>query len=352
MARQQILGYNTRTSIIPETTYGTNPGTGGQELFVQSYQIEHTRNQSPVNFLTKGSAGTVKQGNEATNVTLSGILPKSSTAFHGLLNRFFSLGTTTGSGPYTHPYTMPYATTPGSFTFEVIPQGENSSTRAMQVYGCVPQRLSLSAQPGEHPTYEMFCIGRELAQATGPSSAPSSAIDTEIFTVGDMALTSLPSTQGDGLLLTDTGSNGYYVLPTAFDLEITVGLDEEAYTLDSNQRRQIQRGANMEVSGSITFIYEDGESWDSLDFLSQVRQGTHFTSQFAYNTGTGTGQRRFDIDLGTGSAGAMVFDEAAVPATIEGPGRIEIEAPFTCVNVEDNLALTVINEKAGGTVNI
>lgn len=352
MARTQILGYNTRTSIIPETTYGTNPATGSTELFVQSFEIEHTRNQSPVNYLTKGSTGTVKQGLESTNVTLSGILPKSSVGFHALLNRFFSLGTTTGSGPYVHPYTMPYATTPGSFTFECIPQGANSSTRATQVYGCVPQRLRLSAQPGAHPTYEMYCIGKELAQASGPATAPSGAIDTEIFCVGDMDLDGLPSTGGDGLLFTDTGSNGYYVLPLAFDVEISVGLDEEAYTLDGTQRRQVQRGGNMEVSGSVTFLYEDGETWDAHDFLSQVRQGTHFTTGWTYNIGSGASQRQFDLSLGAGAAGALVFDESAVPPSIEGPGRIEVEAPFTMMAVEDNLTLNVVNEKAGGTVGV
>lgn len=352
MARTQILGYNTRTSIIPETTYGTNPATGSQELFVQSFEIEHSRNQSPVNYLAKGSQGTVKQGNESTNVTLGGIIPKSSVGFQAILNRFFSLGTTTGSGPYTHPYTMPYSTTPGSFTFEGIPMGENGSTRAVQVYGCVPQRLTLSAQQGEHPTYEFFCLGRQLANASGPATAPSGAIDTNIYRVGDMDLTSLPATAGDGLLLTDTSSNGYFVLPLAFDVTINAGLDEEAYTLDTTYRRQIQRGGNMEVTGSITFLYEDGESWDSHDLLLQIRQGTHFTTQWRLVQGGGGSQCQFDLNLGTGTAGSIVFDESAAAPTPDGPGRMIVEAPFTMNCVEDDLTLDVMNEKTGVTVGV
>lgn len=352
MARTQINGYNTRTSIIPETTYGTNPATGSQELFVQSFNIEHDRNQTPLNFLTKGSQADVKQGNESTNLTISGPIPRSSIAFHALMNRFFSKQTTTGAGPYTHPYTFPYLQIPGSFTFEGIPEGENSSTKAVQVYGCVPQRLRVSAQAGELPTYELFCLGRQLANATGPATAPSGAVDSSVYSAGDMDLSSLPATAGDGLLFTDTSSNGYYVLPVAYEIEINAGLDEDAYTLDTTYRRQIQRGANMEVTGTVSFLYETGESWDSHDLISQIRQGTHFTTQWRLVAGGGGAQTQFQIDLGTGTAGAVVFDESAAAPTPDGPGRMIVEAPFSVNCVEDNLALTIVNAMNGTTVDV
>lgn len=353
MARTNINGSNTRTAIIPETTYGTNPGTGAAEIFLTDYDPNYDPGNSAITTLKDTSQSFVKKGNEASSIAFGGKLFKSSIALHAILNRLFKKGTTTGTDPYTHPYTLDYNTIPGSFTFEKVLMGGASSDKATQYLGCVPSAFSLSAQRGEHPTFEFECIARERTRATGPGTAYNATTDKNIFCVGDMTGDALPSGGGTGLQLIVAPSTGYYVQPVNFDFRLETGIDAEAYALTSNLRNQVQRGGPFVASGNLEFVLEDGETWTAKQVADLIADNTEFSFKWRYSTGTSgqSGYRLFDLKLGASGLG-VVFDPEGASFNPDGPGRILVNAPFQMYDIESNLSLDIQNEQDGTAVGV
>lgn len=354
MARATTYGSNTRTALIPETTYGTNPGSGAQEIFLDSLDIEYQPNHIFGQTLVDTSQNYLKLGNEQTTVNMTGKLFKSSVAWHIIINRLFKKGTTVGlSDPYTHPYTIDYETAPGSFTLESIPHGGASSILAQQVLGCVPQTLTLTANQGEHPTFECTCIGREFTRSTGPGTAYTAANDTTIFEVGSLMTESITGgTFGNGLKISTSGSD-YFVKPVNFEVTIESGIDDNAFTLDSKLRRQIQRSGNLAVSGTLDFYLESGETWTANQIQALIRTAQEFSFIWGYQTGTpsSAGEKTFQLNLGDSGAG-VVFDPDGAVTSVEGPGVVLVSAPFQMLDVENNLTLEIVNDKASGTVAV
>lgn len=346
-------GENTRTAIIPESTYGTKPATGAQELFADSYEIGYdpafTYNQT----LIDTSPSFLTLGNEGTTWGLTHKLYKSNLAFHAILNRLFmTLATSGGADPYNHLYTQNYANNPGSFTFEVVPNGEAASTSAMQVKGCVPTSMTISAPAGEQPTVEWSGIGREYTRDASPVTAYTASVDTGIYVPGDLTSETISgSTTNSGLKLT-AGGTDYGVKPISFDVTYEAGIDESGHVLDSRYRISPHRGGSLAVSGNLEFYYADGAN-SALTVISLIRTGTPFSFHQWFSTGTpaSAGYKSFDFHLGYGSP-SVIFDPEGAVINVDGPSAVTISAPFQVLNVESSVRLTVTNEKNGTAVNI
>lgn len=352
-----LNGSNTRAALYPESTYGTNPGSGHQEIFLDSIEPNFDPGFQYLQTLVNTSIGYVKTGNQVSSVSMTGKLFKSSVALHVLLNRIFKKGTTTdtsGAAPYTHPYTVDYETNPGSFTFEYVPHGEDSSDHAQQFTGCVPTSFSVSAQQGEIPTFTVDAIAQQFTRATGPSTIYAGSIDTNIYVVGDMLTESVVGTgaSGVGLKLTSGGTD-HYVRPINFDFTFNTGIDENGFTLDSNLRRSAQRGGNLEATGTLDFYLEHGQAWTAEAVQALIRTGAEFSFQWRYSTGTAgtSAYRNFQLNLGSSGAG-VIFDPEGATVVPDGPGVIQVSAPFRMLDIENKLTLSVSNERNGTAVGI
>lgn len=346
-------GENTRTALIPESTYGTNPATGAQELFADSYEIGYDPGFVYNQTLVDTSPSFLTLGNEGTTWGMVHKLYKSNLAFHIMLNRLFmSLSTSGGADPYTHLYTQVYATNPGSFTLEVVPNGEAASTSAMQVKGCVPTSMTISAPAGEQPTVEWSGIGREYTREASPGTAYTSSVDTAIFVPGDLTSETISgATTSSGLKLT-AGGTEYGVKPISYDVTYEAGIDESGYTLDNRYRISPHRGGLLAVSGNLDFYLEEGTR-AAQNVIALIRSGTPFSFHQWFSTGTpaSAGYKSFDFHLGYGSP-SVIFDPEGAVINVDGPGAVTISAPFQVLNVESSVRLTVSNEKNGTAVNI
>lgn len=345
-------GENTRTAIIPESVYGTNPATGAQELFVDSYEIGYDPGFTYNQPVKETSASYLTLGNEATTWSLTHKLFKSNLAFHALLNRLFTgLSTSGSSDPYTHIYTQAYGTAPGSFTLEVVPGGAGSSALAQQVKGCVPNSMNISFSQGEMPMVEWSGIGREFTRDTGPS-AYTAAVDTSIFVPGDLTSETISGgTTSSGLKLT-AGGVDYGVKPVNFDVTYEAGIDDAAFVLDSRYRKEPQRSGLLACTGTLDFYMEQGTQ-AADDVMALIRTGTPFTFNFWVSSGTpaSSGYKSFKLVMGY-NAPNVIFDPEGAVMNVEGPGAVIISAPFQMLNVESRLRLEIQNEKTGVQVNI
>jgi len=345
-------GENTRTAVIPESAYGTNPATGAQELFVDSYEIGYDGGFTYNQPIKDTSPSYLTLGNEATTWGMTHKLFKSNLGFHALLNRLFTSRSTTGSGdPYTHIYTQDYGTAPGTFTFEVVPGGAGSSGLAMQVKGCVPTSMTLTAGQGEMPMVEWSGIGREFTRDTGPA-AYTGSVDTAIFVPGDLTSETISGgTTSSGLKLT-AGGVDYGVKPVSLEVTYDAGIDESAYTLDSRYRIDPQRGGPLSITGTLDFFMEQGTQ-AADDVIALIRTGTAFTVRYWFSTGTpaSPGYKSFELLMGY-NAPNVIFDAEAAAVSVEGPGAVTISAPFQMLNVESRTRLTINNDKTSANVNI
>ena len=300
----QAQGAQTNFYLYDEDTYGADPTTpDANKIYLKSCGLKVQQNKLQPETLT-GSRTQSKPDNGNVDVTGPLVHELGAESVGKLLKHAFGSVATTGTGPYTHTYSI--GSLPTGFTLEKDHGAAISGTGRFEKFqGCRVASLDIN-MPQEGYVELTFNV-------QGASSTLTSA-----------ALDSTPTDNGHtpfSMASLATILEGGSAIATVKELKMTLDndLDADGYTLGSGGvRTQLPEGKAL-VSGTLTAVF------DSASLLTKAENSTASTLKVTFSRGSGDGSAGNEyVEF---SIGALVYERTS-PA-VDGPKGLVVEMSFT-----------------------
>lgn len=320
----QAKGSNAVVALIPETTYGTDPGApDGQRLYYTKASLSSTQNRMDSETIT-ASRERVKPFSGNVNVSGSLDMEIGAESIGTLLKNALGTDTPSGAGPYTHVLTP--SALPTSFILEKdFGSSISGSGRYEKLNGCRIGRASFGF-PTEGACTASF-------QVTGAKSTlGASPLDATLTDSGHTTFSAFEAAIQEG--------GGAIAVVTQASIELDNGLDESVYVLGGAGVRAALPEGFATVSGSITALF------DSAALLNKAIAGTESSLKITLSRGTGLGSAGNEsIEF---FVQQLLFERAS--PSIEGPNGILITLPFKGYKSGASNALKITLKNAVATL--
>lgn len=173
------FGRSAYIGVAEESTYGTLSGGSFTAMRLVSCSLQKTVERARKTHLNQGSAGFVRSTFDAFNVTGGNITGPLHYAGNGdILKGALGSVTTSGSGPYTHSFTVA-ANLPSYSVKFFRGQAQSGNPSRENFLGCVVNTLTISCAAGEEAQFSAEIIAQDAtARATDATAAsfPATAL--------------------------------------------------------------------------------------------------------------------------------------------------------------------------------
>lgn len=178
-----------------------------------------------------------------------------------LLKHAFGSVVTTGSGPYTHTYSLG---APGSFTAQVGIEDEGGTVRPFTHEGCVLTQAEIGAAVGQFARITADWSAEDVVTGTALATASyASDLDPFTFVEGSLSL--------DGTILASTRSAM---------IRVGKALNTTRHRLGSRLIRRQREQGKWPITGTIECDFED------LDMVNAMVAATELDLELALDNGT------------------------------------------------------------------
>jgi hypothetical protein len=303
----QIKGSKGRIVLDFETTYGSDPVSAdglvmplnsetlrGGQAPKRSGRITGTRNPNKPYYGNLDVAGSI-------------VVPVDSAAFPYWLKLMFGAPATTGSGTYTHVFSV--EDTMGSGLIEKRFSDGDSLVRYAKYNGIKTSSLSLSIGGDDELLATIGLLGKSESLGSSAYDGDPTVLDEAPWEQSDAALTEGGSTLS---------------VATQVDLNVDFGLAGDNFVIDGTKQRYNIPADQMSVTGSVTTLFES----DAL--LTKALNNTETSLVATLTNGS---------DVLTITINELHL-ERNMPG-IEGPQGILITLPFFAY-VDDHVDASVI----------
>jgi hypothetical protein len=287
----QARGRKGQLVIDFESSFGVTPGTpNGIRLPMNSSKIVSKQNMIESNTIRNNRNPIAPS---LGNVDVSGtvVVPMDVTAIGYWLKAIFGPPVTTGTGPYVHTF-KPGDTQPSL----VMEQGFTDISVFELFNGCKVNKFSLTLGGGNELTASIDIIGAK--EAIGSVSFDATPVDNDLKRFNDF--------QG-----TVKEGGAAIAILTQMVLDIQCNLDNSLYCIGSNgMRGDIPEGL-LQVSGSITAMFQDSV------LLNKAISGTESSLEMTFTNGA---------DILKITMPELIYERNS--PGIEGPKGVLINLPF------------------------
>lgn len=167
------FGRSAYISVLEESTYGTLASGSYTDMRLISCSLQKTIERARKSHLNQGSAGFVRSTFDAFNVTGGNITGPLHYAGNGaILKGALGSVASTGSGPYTHTFTVA-ANLPSLSVKFFRGQAQSGNPSREDFKGCVINTLTISCAAGEEAQFSAEVISQDAAARTGDATAAS-----------------------------------------------------------------------------------------------------------------------------------------------------------------------------------
>lgn len=287
----QARGRRSYTLIDFETTFGTDPASpNGILVPFNTNSIKASQNLTEDNTIrNRRDPAMPNRGN--VDVTGDVVIPVDQIAIGYWLKAMFGNPVTTGTGLYTHKYTL--GDTQPSM---VIEKGFTDIGVYEKFNGCKVSRFSI----------EVGGDG-ELTATVGIMGAKHSLEDTAY----DSSATELTLTKFNQFQASIKEGGTAIAIVTRCSLEIDFGLDGDQYVIGSQGTREDIPEGLAQASGSLTALFKDST------LLDKAIAGTETSLEISFTDGTNS--LKFLLP-------EIMFERTS--PTIDGPAGVRVELPF------------------------
>jgi len=167
------FGRSAYIGVLEESTYGTLASGSFTDMRLISCSLQKTIERARKTHLNQGSAGFVRSTFDAFNVTGGNITGPLHYAGNGaILKGALGSVATTGSGPYTHTFTVA-ANLPSLSVKFFRGQAQSGNPSRENFLGCVVNTLTISCAAGEEAQFSAEIIAQDATARTGDATAAS-----------------------------------------------------------------------------------------------------------------------------------------------------------------------------------
>jgi len=167
------FGRSAYISVLEESTYGTLASGSYTDMRLISCSLQKTIERARKSHLNQGSAGFVRSTFDAFNVTGGNITGPLHYAGNGaILKGALGSVASTGSGPYTHTFTVA-ANLPSLSVKFFRGQAQSGNPSREDFKGCVINTLTISCAAGEEAQFSAEVIAQDSASRASDATAAS-----------------------------------------------------------------------------------------------------------------------------------------------------------------------------------
>lgn len=320
----QARGSDAVFALYDETAYGVVPGTpAGTKIYLTNFRVGATQSLQRSNILGQGrfrarpTRGNINvAGSIATEIGAESLPPLLKHAMGGLV--------TTGTGPYTHTFTLDDL--PVGALLELGYGAAVSGNSFKQFLGCRVQGWTMrlpNAGGDDKPSLEFNIVGASEAAA-------AAALDATLTDNGHTSFS------GFNAAIEEGGSSSAIV--TEAVINGANELDESNFTYGGGGVRRSLPEGFATVSGTVTALFE------SVALLDKAINGTQSSLKITLARGDGLGA------AGNESIEFLVqqLEYGRTTPPIEGPAGVRVTVPFEAfrVSTDNGLLVTVKNAVA------